>query len=107
MDDVARKSPGDRRDLFTEAAALRGNITAAVIEKDFWVCWTLTHSSWANYQSAIPGTFRLIPDRERFSALAADYRAMQENMIFGEAYGFDELMTILAEIEKKINAAGE
>jgi Nucleotidyl transferase AbiEii toxin, Type IV TA system len=41
MDEVARKSPGDRRDLFTEAAAQRGNITAAVIEKDFWVCWTL------------------------------------------------------------------
>ena len=41
MDDVARRNPGDRRDLFTEAAAERGNISAAVIEKDFWVCWTL------------------------------------------------------------------
>jgi predicted nucleotidyltransferase component of viral defense system len=43
MDDVARMKPGDRRDLFTEAAARRGNISAVVIEKDFWVCWTLKH----------------------------------------------------------------
>jgi hypothetical protein len=61
-------------------------------------------SSWANYQSAIPGTFRLIPNRERFAALASDYRAMKENMIFGEGYGFDELMAVLAEVEAKINA---
>jgi len=43
MDDVARMQPRDRRDLFTEAAARRGNISAVVIEKDFWVCWTLKH----------------------------------------------------------------
>ena len=41
MDDVARRNSGDRRDLFTEVAAERGNISTAVIEKDFWVCWTL------------------------------------------------------------------
>lgn len=40
MDDVARLPPGDRADLFRAAAASRG-LTAAIIEKDFWVCWTL------------------------------------------------------------------
>jgi hypothetical protein len=43
MDDVARRAAGDRRELFTEAAARWGNITPEVIEKDFWVCWTLKH----------------------------------------------------------------
>ena len=43
MDDVARMEPGDRRDLFTEAAARRGAITAEIMEKDFWVSWTLKH----------------------------------------------------------------
>ena len=43
MDDVARMEPGDRRDLFVEAAARLGNIRAGIIEKDFWVCWTLKH----------------------------------------------------------------
>ncbi len=40
MDDVARLAAGDRADLFKAAAARRG-LTAAIVEKDFWVCWTL------------------------------------------------------------------
>ncbi|HTU18197.1 MAG TPA: nucleotidyl transferase AbiEii/AbiGii toxin family protein [Gemmataceae bacterium] len=40
MDDVARLPITDRTDLFTAAARRRG-LTAAIIEKDFWVCWTL------------------------------------------------------------------
>jgi Nucleotidyl transferase AbiEii toxin, Type IV TA system len=40
MDDVARLPVTDRADLFTAAARRRG-LTAAIIEKDFWVCWTL------------------------------------------------------------------
>jgi hypothetical protein len=43
MDDVARRSAEERRDLFTEAAAQWGNIAPEVMEKDFWVCWTLKH----------------------------------------------------------------
>jgi len=40
MDDVARLSAKDRADLFNAAAGQRG-FAAAIIEKDFWVCWTL------------------------------------------------------------------
>ena len=40
MDDVARLPATDRTDLFTATARHRG-WTAAIIEKDFWVCWTL------------------------------------------------------------------
>lgn len=40
MDDVARFSPRERADLFNEAAARRG-LVSAIIEKDFWACWTL------------------------------------------------------------------
>jgi hypothetical protein len=40
MDEVARLPVTDRADLFTAAARRRG-LTAAIIEKDFWVCWTL------------------------------------------------------------------
>src|SRR6185312_13908908 len=43
MDDVARMTAEERRDLFTEAAAQWGNIRPEVMEKDFWVCWTLKH----------------------------------------------------------------
>jgi hypothetical protein len=37
---VARLKPRDRADLFIEAAARHG-LTPHLIEKDFWVCWTL------------------------------------------------------------------
>jgi Nucleotidyl transferase AbiEii toxin, Type IV TA system len=40
MDDIARLPVADRTDLFVATAAGRA-LTAAIIEKDFWVCWTL------------------------------------------------------------------
>ena len=40
MDDVARLPLTDRTDLFAAVARQRG-LTPAIIEKDFWVCWTL------------------------------------------------------------------
>jgi hypothetical protein len=43
MDRVAKLPASDRSDLFREVAARRGNLTAALVEKDFWVCWTLKH----------------------------------------------------------------
>ncbi len=41
MDDMARWSPADRADLFTAVASERGDMIAAIVEKDFWVCWIL------------------------------------------------------------------
>ena len=43
MDQVARWSAAERRELFTQAAARLGIGSALVMEKDFWVCWTLKH----------------------------------------------------------------
>jgi hypothetical protein len=40
MDDIVKLSPKDRSDLFTETAG-RMHITNAVVEKDFWVVWSL------------------------------------------------------------------
>jgi predicted nucleotidyltransferase component of viral defense system len=41
MDAVARLPPAQRRELFSETAA-HMNMTPAIAEKDFWVCWTLS-----------------------------------------------------------------
>ncbi len=41
MDSVARLPPAQRHELFSETAA-RMNMTPAIAEKDFWVCWTLS-----------------------------------------------------------------
>jgi hypothetical protein len=40
MDDIARIAADDRADLFKSASAERGFV-AHILEKDFWVCWTL------------------------------------------------------------------
>jgi len=40
MDEFAHRPAGDRADLFRAVAAQRG-LNAAIVEKDFWVCWTL------------------------------------------------------------------
>lgn len=40
MDKVAILSAADRAALFNETGAARG-LANAIIEKDFWVCWTL------------------------------------------------------------------
>jgi hypothetical protein len=41
MNRVASLSEKDRNELFTLTAERRGMGTVAVVEKDFWVCWTL------------------------------------------------------------------
>ena len=40
MDDFAKLSDSDRNDAFL-AASERRRIGAGLLEKDFWVCWTL------------------------------------------------------------------
>lgn len=40
MDEFARRSASERR-VFIEEAAAQRDLTSIVIEKDFWVCWTL------------------------------------------------------------------
>lgn len=59
-------------------------------------------SSWANYEHAKPGTFRLVPPSERMSGLQRDYRAMRD-MYLSEPMRFDEILATLEEMEKTIN----
>jgi len=63
-------------------------------------------SSWANYDKAKPGTFRLVPPAERQAALKRDYQAMRD-MYLSEPVSFDEILATLVELERRINQAGE
>lgn len=40
MDEFAREAPPERSAVFGETGARRG-VASIIIEKDFWVCWTL------------------------------------------------------------------
>ena len=62
-------------------------------------------SSWANYDQAKPGTFRLVPPPERQAALRRDYQAMRD-MYLSEPAGFDDILASLADLEKRINTGG-
>jgi len=59
-------------------------------------------SSWANYDQAIPGTFRLIPPPDRLPALRRDYQAMRD-MYLSEPANFDDILSTLADLEARIN----
>jgi len=60
------------------------------------------YSGWANYDTAKPGTFRLVPPEHRRSDLRTDYQQMHE-MFIEEPPPFDELLRQLNELEDKIN----
>jgi hypothetical protein len=62
-------------------------------------------SSWANYDRAKPGTFRLVPPSGRVLALRRDYEAMRD-MYLSEPPSFDEVLAVLADLERRINQAG-
>jgi len=58
---------------------------------------------WANYDKALPPTFRLLPEGHVKQALIKDYKEMEE-MFFGEIPTFSAILSNLAELEKEINS---
>ena len=62
-------------------------------------------SSWANYDIATPGTFRLMPPAARLPALRRDYQLMRD-MYLGEPATFDEILNVLSKLEQRINGSG-
>ena len=62
-------------------------------------------SSWANYDQAKPGTFRLGPPAERQPALRRDYQVMRD-MFLTEPATFDDILATLTNLENRINHSG-
>jgi hypothetical protein len=58
---------------------------------------------WAGYESAVPGSFRLLPPPAMLAELRQDYRTMQA-MLFGTVPDFDEIFAGLSALESRINA---
>ncbi len=61
-------------------------------------------SSWAKYDLAKPGTFRLVPPDQRLPALRHDYQAMRD-MYLTQPPSFDQILAILADLQRSINAS--
>ena len=60
-------------------------------------------STWARYEDAKPGTFRLLPDDARIAELRRDYQDMRQ-MIFKAIPTFDEIIAALMRLEQEINS---
>lgn len=56
----------------------------------------------AHYETAIPGTLRIVPNAKLHRALDKDYKQM-ERMLFGEIPSFDSILSSLEEFESKLN----
>ncbi len=61
-------------------------------------------SASANYETAVPGTLRLVPGKELEAHLRKDWREMQE-MLFGVAPTFDDVLKDVQEVEDLINSS--
>jgi hypothetical protein len=59
-------------------------------------------SSWARYDLAKPGTFRLAPPEFRIAELDKDYRAMS-SMFLNEPPSFATVVKALSDLESRIN----
>jgi len=59
-------------------------------------------ADWAHYNTAKPGTLRLVPRDDQTSQLRNDYRLMQQ-MFFQEPPSFERIIDKLRDVEKQIN----
>ena len=57
---------------------------------------------WAQYERAVLGTIKLVPQNYRLETLRKDYENMSE-MMFGEYPSFDELISYISDLETEIN----
>lgn len=60
-------------------------------------------SKWANYDTAMTGTLRLLPPDSRLPELRRDYAAM-EPMFLSKPTSFDEMLEVLRDAETTLNS---
>jgi nucleotidyltransferase AbiEii toxin of type IV toxin-antitoxin system len=60
-------------------------------------------ANWANYDTAIPGTLRIVPDEPLQTILRKDYQQMEE-MFPSTPLTFDEILARLETLQQRINA---
>jgi len=59
-------------------------------------------SSWARYDLAVPGSFRLVPSGVRVDALRQDYQEMRD-MYLVEPLTFEDVVDHLVDLQAEIN----
>ena len=57
----------------------------------------------AHYETAVPGSFHLVPSPERRAQIERDYRGMAD-MFMATPPSFDSILQVLRGLEERINA---
>jgi len=65
---------------------------------------TYFRSGWAHYETAVPGSLRLVPSPERRAQVERDYRGMAD-MFMATPPAFGTIMAQLESMERQINGA--
>ncbi|MEF3129789.1 nucleotidyl transferase AbiEii/AbiGii toxin family protein [Rhizobium leguminosarum] len=65
---------------------------------------TFFRSSWASYDTAKPGTLRLMPSEFRIKDLRGDYRAMAPMMFDKKPLSFDDIFAKIKKLQETINS---
>jgi hypothetical protein len=86
--DSSRQSGLSRLDLLADVALHKSRYFA---------------SAWAHYDTARPGSFKLVPPAYRWTALGQDYATMRP-MFMNDPPAFEELMRQLVAAEQALNA---
>lgn len=92
--DLAMMAASPVKDVALADLALLGDVVA--FKERFY------RRTWAQYDQAKPGTFRLMPSGHVLATVEKDYAQMR-NMIFGRYPDFDEIMGALRKLEAEIN----
>lgn len=66
---------------------------------------TFFRSGWASYDTARPGTLRLMPADERLKDLRTDYRDMAPMMFDDKPLPFDDVLVRIKKVQDEINAS--
>jgi len=110
VDDFARFT-SDERQLYFEQAAAQLGMSAQVIEKDFWVCWSLRRlfslDEFRDHLTFKGGTtlskvYQVIPPQRIVGLLTRDYAEMRP-MFFREPPPLEQILAYLPELENRIN----
>jgi len=106
-----KATPGRFSRHYADLAALADHPEAAeAIHRDDLRSRVVEHkqvffpASWAKYETAVPGSFLLVPPAVRLAQMEADYQEMQL-MYFGKPKSWDEIVARLTVLEAAINAS--
>ena len=108
--DAAKATPERFSRHYADLAALAQHaVGKQALTRDDLRARVVTHkqvyfaSAWASYETATPGSFRLIPSPQRLEFLGRDYRAMQP-MYFRTPPTWTQIVEVLTKLEAQINS---